>query len=108
MIGEKLTILRKSKKISQKQLAEIIGVRKSAVSLYETNKNDPTDPIKIKLAKYFDVSLDYLLGITDYKVKSYNENNFVKLPENVSEEEKLLIQHFVDFIVYNRNPPSVK
>ena len=63
MIGGRLKQLRKNKGISQRELAEILGVRKTAVSLYETDKNDPADSIKITLAKYFNISLDYLESI---------------------------------------------
>ena len=68
------------------------------ISLYETDKNDPHDLIKVTMAKYFDISLDYLLGVVDKPVKPYSEDNFIELPENVTEDEKRLIQKFVDYI----------
>jgi len=103
MIGERLKQLRKEKGITQQKLAEILGVRKAAVSLYETGKNDPADPIKITLARYFNISLDYLIGVIDDRVRYYSEDNFVELPENVSDEEKQLVRNFVEFIEFNRN-----
>lgn len=103
MIGERLKQLRKEKGITQQELAEILGVRKAAVSLYETGQNDPADRIKILIAKYFDISLDYLLGVVDKPVKYYNENNFVELPENISDKEKWLIKKFMEFIDYITN-----
>ena len=103
MIGERLKQLRKSKGITQQELANILGVRKAAVSIYETDKYDPADSIKITLAKYFDISLDYLVGVIDGKVKYYTENNFVELPENITEAEKQLIRKFIDFIVFTRS-----
>lgn len=103
MIGERLKELRKSKGITQKELADILGVRKAAVSLYETDKNDPVDPIKISSAKYFNISLDYLIGLIDYKVKYYNEDDFVELPKKISDKEKWLIQKFVEFIDFLKN-----
>jgi len=103
MIGERLKQLRKNKGITQRELADIIGVRKSVISLYETNKNDPSDPIKITLAKYFNISLDYLVGVIDIPVKYYSKNNFVELPENITNEENQLICKFVDFVVYCKN-----
>ena len=103
MIAQRLKQLRKSKGISQRELAEILGVRKTSVSLYETDKTDPSDPIKITLAKYFDVSLDYLICVIDEKVPYYKEDNFIQLPANVTEEEKELIRKFIDYIVYIRD-----
>ena len=102
MIGERLRTLRKNKGITQKELADILGVRKAAVSLYETGKNDPTDPIKIILARYFNISVDYLIGIIDDEVSYYDNNIFLKLPENISDEEKRLINDVVELILFRR------
>lgn len=54
--------LRKSKNISLKKLGEIIGVSESAVSQYENSKREPDYKTLSKLADYFGVSTDYLLG----------------------------------------------
>ena len=108
MIAERLKALRKSSGLTQKELAEIIGVRKSAISLYEINQCDPADPIKINIAKYFDISLDYLIGVIDDEVKYYTEDNFAKLPENITSEEKELIMKFIDYIVFLRKQEYVE
>lgn len=54
--------LRKSKNLTQMQLAEILGIDQTAVSKWELNKALPDTGTAIKLSEYFDVSLDYLLG----------------------------------------------
>lgn len=46
MIGERLKRIRKDKKIKQGELAAVLGVSKSAISLYETDRNDPSDKKK--------------------------------------------------------------
>ena len=102
MIACRLRALRKSKGITQNELADILGVRKAAISLYETDQCDPADSIKISIAKYFDVSLDYLVGVIDDEVKYYTEENFVKLPENITAEEKELAKKFIDYIAFLR------
>lgn len=62
MFGDKLKELRISKNLSQDELGEILGVRKSSISNWETNKATPTYEILTKLAEYFNVTTDYLLG----------------------------------------------
>ena len=57
--------LRKVKNITMKQLGKIIGVAESTISLYENGKRQPDNDILIKLADYFEVSVDYLLGRDD-------------------------------------------
>ncbi len=61
IFSEKLKELRKERKITQEQLASIIGVERSSVGKYETGTQPSTDIIK-RIADYFDVSVDYLLG----------------------------------------------
>lgn len=64
--GDKLRALRKQRGITQEQLAEILGVERSSVGKYEgKSKVIPSDDIKTRIAEYFGVSMDYLLGITD-------------------------------------------
>ena len=66
-MGEKLRLLRKEHKFTQKQLAERIGVAISAVSSYESGVRFPTYDTLIKLARIYHVSTDYLLGLTDIR-----------------------------------------
>jgi repressor LexA len=54
--------LRKSKKLSQKDLAEILNVHQTAVSQWEQNRTMPDIDMIKKLAKYFGVTTDYILG----------------------------------------------
>lgn len=63
--GEKIKALRKEKGITQKQLAEVLNVSLAAIGMYETNRINPSPDILIKIAKYFDVSMDELFGIDD-------------------------------------------
>lgn len=58
-------MLRKNRHISALFLAEKIGVSKSAISQFENAVNYPHCNTLIKLADYFDVSLDYLVGRSD-------------------------------------------
>lgn len=60
---EKLKELREAKKVTQSQLGEYIGAKKSAISLWESGKRQPDQETLVRLASYFDVSVDYLLGL---------------------------------------------
>ncbi len=63
-IGNLVCELRKEKGLSQKKLADAIGVSQAAIAKIEINRNEATSDTIRKLAKYFDVSADYLLGLT--------------------------------------------
>lgn len=63
--GEHLKEIRKSKGLTQKQLATGIGASERGIQQYELNERKPAFDILIALADYFDVSLDYLTGRND-------------------------------------------
>lgn len=66
--GERLRKLRNDKGITQAQLGNIIGVSDRVVGYYESDDRFPKDDIILKkMADYFNISLDYLLGKTDIK-----------------------------------------
>ena len=64
-MGEKLKSLRIEKKLTQKQVADRIGLAISAVSSYESGTRYPSYDVLVKLARIFHVSTVYLLGMTD-------------------------------------------
>lgn len=61
--GKKLKELRLQAGLTQKQLAERLGVTKSVVSFYELQERSPSPDVLIKLSGIFHVSTDYLLGL---------------------------------------------
>lgn len=63
---ERLKELRIEKKISQAQLAADTGLTISAISKWEQGQRIPSALAIITLAKYFNVTTDYLLGVSDY------------------------------------------
>jgi len=60
--SERLKELRKSKGITQKQMAEHLCMVEQSYQMYEYGKREPNHETTIKLADFFDVSVDYLLG----------------------------------------------
>lgn len=63
LFGEKLKLLRTSRKMSQKELAERLNIAKSVISFYESGDRMPSYEVLIKIAQIFNVTTDYLLGI---------------------------------------------
>ena len=64
-MGEKLRSLRIENKLTQKQVADRIGLAISAISSYEAGTRYPSYESLIKLSRMFHVSTDYLLGLTE-------------------------------------------
>ena len=61
----RLKDLREDKDMNQTQLAKMLGMSQTGYSKYETGENDVPTTILIKLAKFYNTSIDYLLGETD-------------------------------------------
>ena len=62
---ERIKELRAQKNMSQMDLALATGISQSAIAKWELGKTEPTATAIITLAKFFDETTDYLLGVTD-------------------------------------------
>mgnify|MGYP001271497850 CR=1 FL=1 len=65
MIGERIKVLRTQKGMTQAALALELGIAKTTLAAYEQEKNEPSSETLIKISNFFNVSTDYLLGITN-------------------------------------------
>lgn len=62
IFSERIKEERKRRKLTQEDIAEQLGITRSAYTLYETGKTQPSLETAVKLADIFQVSLDYLTG----------------------------------------------
>ena len=85
--GDKLRQLRKEKNLTQKQLADLIGVKNSVISFYELSERIPSPDVVKKLAVALHVSADFLLGIE--KGESIDVSG-------LDSNDKMLIRSLVD------------
>ena len=67
IFAQRLKKLRREKKIKQTDMAEMLGITPRAYQYYEGAGHYPDVPGLIKLADFFEVSLDYLVGRTDQR-----------------------------------------
>ena len=63
--AERLKILRCKKHYTQKELAKELSVSQGAISRWENGQHEPPLIVLVKTAKYFQVTIDYLIGLTD-------------------------------------------
>ena len=61
----RLKELREDRDLTQTQIAKILNMSQTGYSKYETGENDVPTKILIELAKYYNVSVDYILGLTN-------------------------------------------
>jgi transcriptional regulator with XRE-family HTH domain len=79
MFSERLRTLRKEKKMTMEDLAHIIGVGKSTISSYESDLRRPKKETLIHLSDIFEVSTDYLLGLSDDRTRKEDSKDLSKL-----------------------------
>lgn len=96
MIGERLSELRKDRGMSQQELADKLSLTKFTISSYEREKTMPSDEIKTELAKIFNVSLDYLLGLIDEPVPYKRDYTCINIPPNIPQEAVDLLNLYID------------
>ena len=65
MIYRRIRDLREDQDLSQKQVAQMLGMSQTGYSKYETGENDIPTQVLIKLADFYGTSVDYLLGRTN-------------------------------------------
>lgn len=78
--------LRKERNITQVALSTQIGVSQETISAYENEKNDPSLENLLKLSKYLNVSIDYILYQSKYRK--------TEMPGQLAEDELLLLDMF--------------
>lgn len=96
IIIENLKKLRKSKKITQEQLAEKLDISRSKVSSWETKGRDMSITEAIKLVNIYEVSMDNL-----FEINRITEDEYIKISEkflkdkNIKLNEKVKIVEFI-------------
>ena len=105
MLNENLRSLRSERKLRQIDLANTLGVSRTTYTQYETGKSEPDLSTLVKLAEFFNVSVDYLLGLTNIRNPSGMINNsscheFIEW--EWTDEEKKEIELFKEFIKMKR------
>ncbi len=84
-----LKLLRQTAGVSQQKIADAVMVSQQSINKYENHNVEPDIETLIKIADFFDVSVDYLIGRNDIKEVA-GELNL----SDLSEQERMLIKKF--------------
>ena len=82
-----ITLLRKEKKLTQKEAAQSLGISQALLSHYEKGIRECSLSFVVKAAEFYDVSCDYLLGKTaerQYDITDLNDNTSTSSKQNAS------------------------
>ncbi len=108
----RLKQLRQKNKLTQSELADILGLKPTAISNYESKRNEPSFDKLIALSKYFDVSCDYLLGISDAYLPIVGEVldkdivEFFNLYQQLNPQSVEEAREYVKYLIYKQEKDS--
>lgn len=109
-IGNIIRELRREIGCTQNQLADILGVTQDSISLWENDKRVPDTQYIIAMAKFFDVTTDYLLGLSEEYANirfaqavnelhlSSDEIALLKRYRTMTEKEKALLKQYIELL----------
>lgn len=113
MFSKRLKALRVAKKMSQQELADFLGITRQGYGKYEQSGSQPSFEMLLKIARYFHVSTDYLLGMTDIpnaeseEFKEYLNNPLTSIAfkdfENLTDEQKQEAIEMIKFIKFKES-----
>lgn len=98
-IGHRIKILRTENNMTQKELSGKLGLTPKMISFYESSQRTPPIDIILKLVSLFNVSSDYLLGLTD--IKPQGNNNIIAL-EKTPDGTKILLDIYKELLPHNQ------
>ncbi|AWK52238.1 XRE family transcriptional regulator [Clostridium beijerinckii] len=102
ILGNRIKILRLEANLTQEEFGKPYSLKKSTVSQYESGSSRPDDELKKRIALDYNVSLDWLMGLTD--IRNYdNKEITIALHSDVDyddlpEEAKNEIYNFIDYV----------
>ncbi len=112
-LGIRIKNLRQKANMTQLELSQKLNVSNTTLSQYENGIRIPSDDIKLKIADYFDVSVDYLLGNSSNKKIKTDPNEERPLPiekrgvlnliADMSESDYEELMNYAKYIISKRN-----
>lgn len=77
MLGARIKLLREELGLKQEELAKKLSVSPSAIGMYERDLREPNNELTLKIANFFNVSIDYLLGRSDVRTPDLKDKLFL-------------------------------
>jgi transcriptional regulator with XRE-family HTH domain len=102
LFGERLATVRKKKKVSQDELAKMIGAHAPVIGRYERNEVKPSIEVATKMAEALGVSLDYLVGIAAFELDNTITQKILAI-QALNDDDKNLLFNTVDALLRDAN-----
>lgn len=107
MLSEMLKKLRVQKKVTQDYMANLLNIKRQTYSAYERGVSFPDVLALIKIAEFFGVSTDYLLGYKNADTGTQSDSDemqsLIEAYSDLSEDELKKVIEYIDFLKSKRN-----
>lgn len=107
MFGQRLVELRNERNLSQQQSADLIGISRNTLSMYERCERCASIDVAVNVANKYNVTLDYLFG-TGYKTKEHNDSGLYEFGFSEDTLDLLLDHHVLAFVDAVLSHPAMK
>lgn len=102
--GERLRTVRKARRLTQEELGQILGFSRGTMSKYETGFLEPNLETLVKIARFFNVSVDYLVGVKSERNKLKSDAyRYYALIDELPDDAKRSLYNFLDTLASSRN-----
>ncbi|WP_252229616.1 MULTISPECIES: helix-turn-helix transcriptional regulator [unclassified Clostridium] len=103
ILGNRIKTLRLEAKLTQEEFGKPYALKKSTVSQYESGSSRPDDELKKRIALDYNVSLDWLMGLTNSR--TYINDNEVTIAlhsdveyDDLPDEARKEINNFIEYV----------
>ena len=97
-LGEHIVLIRKRKKLSQSALGKIAGTSGDLIGRYERDEVKPSIDVIIRLSEALNVSIDYLVGKTDFEIDVPMSQRMAAISK-LSDEDKNYVFNLIDILL---------
>ncbi len=104
--GKRLAEVRKEKKMSQDEVGKLVGVHGAVIGRYEREEVKPSIEVATQLAEALEVSLDYLVGVTDILLEKSIVNRVLDI-QKLKEDDKKHVFALLDAFIKQRKLQAI-
>lgn len=110
--SNRLRHLRQKYKLTQGELAAVIGLKPTAISNYESKRNEPSFEKLTSLCDYFNVSCDFMLGLSDNALRIGSDDldddtaDFFLLYKRLNKVNTTEIRNYARYLLYKQEKAS--
>lgn len=98
--GQRVAYIRDREGIKQKELAEKLGIKSRRLSDYEREINRPSDEMMVAIARELDISMDYLMGLSD-DIVSFDRKEVILIPRGMTHDNISKVKEYMA-LLYNQ------